>query len=140
DGQDPYAVYGRYFTQMAELARTVPCDIIAHFDRIFWPGTQRFGPPDVTRMEGPVRDALGAMAENGRVLELNTRFLTHDPSWNDSLLTVLRWYSEAGGTAVAVNSDAHRRAEIGRNRAIGADLVADAGCMPYRRQDQRVPA
>ena len=140
DGRDPYAVYARYFAQMADLARTVPCDFIAHFDRIFWPGTQRFGPPDVTRMEGPVRDALGAMAENGRVLELNTRFLTHDPSWNDSLLTVLRWYREAGGTAVAVNSDAHHCAQIGRNRAIGAGLVAEAGCVPYRWQGQRVPA
>ena len=92
------------------------------------------------RMEGPVRDALSAMAENGRVLELNTRFLTHEPSWNDSLLTVLRWYREAGGRAVAVNSDAHRVAEVGRNREIGAELVAAAGCVPYRRQDERVPA
>jgi len=140
DGQDPYDVYGRYFTQMAELAHTVPCDIVAHFDRIFWPGTQRFGPPDVMRMQGVVCEALAAMAEHGLVLELNTRFLTYAPSWNDSLLTVLRWYREVGGTAVAVNSDAHRRTEIGRHHAIGAELVTAAGCVPYRRQDHHMPA
>ena len=74
---------------------------------------------------------MRALAEHGRVLELNTRFLTHEPGWNDTLLTVLRWYGEAGGQFVAVNSDTHRAAEIGRHRAIGQEIVEAAGCTPY---------
>ena len=111
--QDPYEIYARYFGQLAQIAATVDCDIIAHFDRIFWPGTSRFGPPQLQRIQTPVRDAMRALAEHGRVLELNTRFLTHEPGWNDTLLTVLRWYGEAGGQFVAVNSDTHRAAGIG---------------------------
>ena len=68
---------------------------------------------------------------HGRVLELNTRFLMHEPGWNDVLESVLRWYREEGGRWVAVNSDAHRVAEIGRSRAIALDLVEAAGCAPY---------
>ncbi len=131
DGHDVYDVYARYFGEIAQIAATVECDIIAHFDRIFWPGTSRFGPPQIERIETPVRDAMRALAEHGRVLELNTRFLTHEPGWNDTLETVLRWYREAGGRWVAVNSDAHRTAEIGRNRTIAQQLIEAAGCTPY---------
>ena len=131
DGEDPYVVYARYFNQIGEIAASTNCHIIAHFDRIFWPGTTRFGPPHIERVERPVRAAMRALAEHGRILELNTRFLVHEPSWNDSLLTVLRWYQEEGGQFVAVDSDAHRVAEIGRHQAIAAQLVQEAGCAPF---------
>ena len=131
DGHDPNDVYARYFGEIAQIAATVDCDIIAHFDRIFWPGTSRFGPPQIGRIEGAVRRAMAAIAAHGRVLELNTRFLAHEPGWNDTLESVLRWYGEEGGRWVAVNSDAHRTAEIGRNRPVAQQLIESAGCAPY---------
>jgi histidinol-phosphatase (PHP family) len=131
NGQDPYAVYTLYFEEIAQIAASVDCRIIAHFDRIFWPGAACFGPPEIERVEESVRRAVRAMAEHGRILELNTRFLAHEPGWNDSLLTVLRWYCEEGGQFVAVNSDAHRLAEIGRSRVIAEEIVVAAGCKPY---------
>lgn len=130
-GRDPYDVYSLYFDAIAQVAASVDCGIIAHFDRIFWPGSARFGPPQLGRFERSVRRAVRAVAEHGCVLELNTRFLTHEPNWNDSLLQVLRWYREEGGSFVAVNSDAHRVTEIGRHRQIGEELVVAAGCTPY---------
>lgn len=136
DGRDPYDVYSRYFDAIAQIAATGRCQIIAHFDRIFWPGTTRFGPPQVARIEAPIRRAVRALAEHGCILELNTRFLTHTPSWNDSLLAVLRWYQEEGGRSVAANSDAHRATEIGRNHALAQQLIAAAGCTPYAWQAQ----
>lgn len=126
-GRDPYDVYARYFDIMAEMATTVDVHVIAHFDRIFWPGTTVHGALDMGRLERPLRAALSALAENGRVLELNTRFVAAQPGWNDSLVTVLRWYQEEGGTQVAVNSDAHRVSEVGRDFAIARQLVAEAG-------------
>lgn len=134
DGHDPNDVYTRYFGEIEQIATTVDCEIIAHFDRIFWPGTSRFGPPEIERVEAPVRRAVRAVAEHGRILELNTRFLTHAPGWNNALTTVLRWYREEGGQFVAANSDAHRTAELGRNLAVAQQLIEAAGCTPYQRQ------
>lgn len=127
NGQGPYPVYSRYFEKLGEIAASVPCHLIAHFDRIFWPGSTLYGPPDVHQVEEPVRRALAAMATHGRVLEINTRFLTYEPGWNDSIVTILRWFREAGGTQVAVNSDAHRATEIGRSREVGQALLEAAG-------------
>lgn len=134
DGQDPYDVYTRYFGEIEQIAASVECEIIAHFDRIFWPGVSRFGPPQIDRIETAVRRAMRAIVAHGRILELNTRFLTHTPSWNDALLTVLRWYRDEGGQFVAADSDAHRTAEIGRNLAAAQQLIEAAGCAPYQRQ------
>jgi histidinol-phosphatase (PHP family) len=139
DGQEVDAVYAAYFDQIARIAAEIDCQIIAHFDRIFWPGTARFGPPQIERIEPAVRNAVRAVAEHGRILELNTRFVTHEPGWNDSLLTVLRWYREEGGSFVAVNSDAHRVSEMGRYRSIGEELVRSAGCLPYAYLSSAVP-
>ncbi len=137
-GRDPYDVYSLYFDAIAQVAASVDCGIIAHFDRIFWPGSVKFGLPQIARVERAVRRAMQTIVAHGCVLELNTRFLTHAPNWSDSLLQVLRWYREEGGAFVAVNSDAHRTAEIGRNRHLGEELVIAAGCTPYtwRRQTE----
>lgn len=133
DGHDPYDVYTRYFGEIEQIAATVNCSIIAHFDRIFWPGASRFGTPQITRIEAPVRRALQAIVAHDKILELNTRFLTHTPGWNDALLTVLGWYRTEGGRLVAANSDAHRVAEIGRHRDLAEGLIMAAGCTPYVR-------
>jgi histidinol-phosphatase (PHP family) len=83
--------------------------------------------PDLRRLERTIRTALAQVATHGRVLELNTRFLTYAPGWNDLLLTVLTWFRQEGGTHVAVNSDAHRISEVGRNRDLGQSIVQAAG-------------
>jgi histidinol-phosphatase (PHP family) len=101
--------------------------MLAHFDRIFATGASRFGPPDIDRLEGDIRPVLRALVDRDRTLEINTRFLCHEPDWNDSLVTVLRWYREAGGTKVELNSDAHRASEIGRHMAVGEELLGEAG-------------
>lgn len=126
EDRDPYVVYAAYFADLGRMA-SVECDLIAHFDRIFWPGTQLYGPPLAPRLENAVRPALAQIASHGRVLELNTRFLTYEPSWNDVLVTVLTWFRAEGGTHVAVNSDAHRVAEIGRHWELGQSIVQAAG-------------
>ncbi len=127
DGRDPYAVYTAYFASMAAMARDADFDLVAHFDRIFWAGSSRHGPPRPERLEPAVRPVLEAMADRGRVLELNGRFLTHDPGWNDTLVAVMGWFREAGDAGVVINSDAHRVSEIGRNREVGVALLAEAG-------------
>ena len=127
NGRDPYAVYADYFASMAALVREADFHMVAHFDRIFQAGARRYGPPLPERLEPAVRPVLDAMVDRGRVLELNGRFLTRDPGWNDTLVAVMGWFREAGGAGVAINSDAHRVSEIGRNWEVGLALLAEAG-------------
>lgn len=126
-GHDPYQVYADYFTELSLMAMGFDFDILAHFDRILWRGTLlgiEFVP---LRLEPVIREALATIARYGRVLELNTTFLDHNPNWNDSLVTMLRWYLQEGGTQVVVNSDAHRIGEIARHQEIAVDLLNRAG-------------
>ncbi len=125
--RNPYAVYERYFTQMAEMATAVPFDILAHSDRIFWSGVRMYGPPELERVEASARQAMAAAAGHGRVLELNTSYLTHTPAWHDALVALLRWFREAGGEHVVVNSDAHRSRDIARHQALAMTILARAG-------------
>lgn len=138
---DPYAIYARYFTSMQRMAEETPCHLVAHFDRIFWPGTTVHGHLDTARLEPHIRPVLAAMAARGLVLELNTRFLTHTPGWNDVLVAVCRWYRAEGGAHVAVNSDAHRPSDIARHADQAAALVQSAGFAgPSLRKDWRPAA
>ena len=126
-GQHPYDVYRDYFYQVADLARDFEFNILGHFDRIIWRGQLLGIGFDPYRVEEAVRTALETLVEYHRCLELNTRFLDDPINWNEALITMLRWYWEAGGTEVVVNSDAHRRHEIGRNQDIARQLLTQAG-------------
>ena len=63
------------FARMADMTTTVEFDMLAHFDRIFATGTNRFGPPDMDRLEAEIQPVLRALADRNRTLEINTRFL-----------------------------------------------------------------
>ena len=109
------------------MVESVPLDVVAHFDRIFWPGSIAAGWLDIWQLEIIVRETLAALVRNEVALELNTRFLTHTPGWNSAIATVLRWFREAGGRYVLVNSDAHSTIEIGRHLAVAQGLLRAAG-------------
>ncbi len=125
--REPDQVYADYFTELGRMARDFDFDFVAHFDRIIWRGTLLGATFDPWRLEPVIRPALAAIAWSGKALELNTRFLTHMPNWNEALVTMFGWFREAGGSRVVVNSDAHRIAELGRNTAIAAGLLTAAG-------------
>lgn len=126
-GKSPDEVYIEYFLEIGRLAAAFDFDILAHFDRIFWQGTQLGAPLNAFRLEKYIRYAFDIMVRYNRVLELNTKFLGTPNNWNDTLITLLRWYRDAGGTKIVVNSDAHQPAEIGRNFALAEKLLPLAG-------------
>lgn len=123
-GRDPQAVYRRYFREIKRMATLCEFDILGHIDRIFWRGTERGTPPDLQALEGVIREALEALIRHKQALELNTRFLTHQPGWNQALLQILIWYHEQGGNQVYINSDAHEAGQMGRNFAVARNLLA----------------
>lgn len=126
-GRNPDDVYADYFAELGRLAAGFDVTIISHFDRILWRGLELGTPLNPLRLEKPIRRALATVARYGRVLELNTRFLTHKPGWVDSLEVMLRWYQQEGGQWVAVNSDAHTAGAVGQNRPQALKLLASAG-------------
>jgi histidinol-phosphatase (PHP family) len=125
--RDPYQVYIDYFVELERMVTSFDFDMVAHFDRIFYRGVQLGAAFDAARLEPVVRPTLAAIARYDRALELNTRYLKHKFNWNEALVTMLRWFLEEGGSRVAVNSDAHRAAELGRNLELAEELLLMAG-------------
>jgi histidinol-phosphatase (PHP family) len=139
-GRNPYDVYRDYFLEIANMAHNFEFDVLGHFDRIIWRGQLLgigFSPHHV---EKEVRTAMESLVKYNRCLELNTRFMADDLNWNNELLTMLRWYWEAGGTRIVVNSDAHRRHEIGRNRGVAQQLLIQTGFTTAKSYLQLTPA
>lgn len=138
-------VYEAYFTDLTYMAAIATLTlnprrtIIAHFDRILWPGLLAGSRPELERMEPVIRDAWEVVAASGAALELNTRLLRFSPSWRCELVTMLRWFREAGGRRVVVNSDAHRSEHIGLNFPLALQLLESAGLQPVRLGDDLAP-
>jgi histidinol-phosphatase (PHP family) len=108
---------------LAEVLRMVesraPFEVLAHID---YP--VRYWPPDAVaftaiEFEAEFRAVLRALAGSGRALEVNTR-VPLDP-------VVVRWWYEAGGSAVTFGSDAHEPGAVGAGFAAAAALVEACG-------------
>ena len=125
--RDPYQVYRDYFLEMWKMVEQFEFDILAHFDRIFWRGTQLGAPFVADKLEDVVRGVFTAVINHNVALELNTRLLSDEPNWHDGLITMLGWYKELGGRDILINSDAHRTSQIGMNRDIALGLLVEAG-------------
>ncbi|MBN1994729.1 MAG: histidinol-phosphatase HisJ family protein [Anaerolineae bacterium] len=125
--RSPDDVYADYFTELERMAANFELDFVAHFDRIIWRGTLMGATFDPQPLEPVIQQALATIARRGQALELNTRYLTHTPSWNEALVTMLRWFRLAGGARIVVNSDAHRAEEIGRNLGLAQEILVRAG-------------
>jgi histidinol-phosphatase (PHP family) len=117
---DVVMAYLREVSAMA--ASDAPFDVLGHVDYPLrhWPDTA--GPVPWDRLEEPVRATLAVLARSGRALEVNT-VLPLD-------LRVVRWWHDAGGTAVSFGSDAHGADALAQRFAAVAAAVAASGFSP----------
>lgn len=127
EGRNPGEVYRRYFREMRALVELCDFDILAHPDRIFWPGTQIGAAPELGLLEDEIRAVFSALAKSRKILELNTKYLGQSPAWNQTAAQMLQWYREEGGRRVVVNSDAHQPREIAHGFNTAQDLLQSAG-------------
>jgi histidinol-phosphatase (PHP family) len=110
---------------LAEVERMVsspaPFTVLAHIDYPlrYWPDPTSFDPAE---FEAEFRAVLSSAAATGRVLEVNTRLPT--------CRALLRWWRDAGGTTVALGSDAHAATEVGRGFHAAAEVLRDHGLRP----------
>src|SRR5580700_2148274 len=109
-----------YFAELLRLVEGSDIfQVLAHLDfpRRMWPSA---APYDERTFEPEIRAVLRALAASGRVLEVNTKGPLTSPG-------LLRWWREAGGTAVSFGSDAHQPWRVGERFKLAVDVVEAAG-------------
>ena len=124
--EPPDQVMRRYFAEVvAMIEGSGLFEVLAHLDfpRRYWP--ESAGEYAEAAFEEEYRAVLRALAASGRVLELNTA---------SPLLSVrvLRWWAEAGGTALSFGSDAHVPWHVGARFREASGIAAAAGFRPGR--------
>jgi histidinol-phosphatase (PHP family) len=121
-------VVRRYLEEIARLIDGSDAfEVLAHIDYVvrYWPTSE--GPFRITDFEEAFRRALRALAETGRVLEVNTRSTLHPE--------LVQWWREEGGRAVSFGSDAHSERGLARAFAAAVDLVSATGFRPTGGRD-----
>jgi histidinol-phosphatase (PHP family) len=115
-----------YFTELIALIEGSDLfEILAHLDfpRRYWPkGAHLYSEAP---FEAEYRAVLRTLAGTGRALEINTK----SPL---ASVDLLRWWREAGGTAVSFGSDAHVPGRVGARFKLAVDVVEAAGFRPGR--------
>ncbi|GAA0551763.1 PHP domain-containing protein [Paractinoplanes ferrugineus] len=120
-------------TYLAEIPRLVAgsdaFEVLAHIDYVgrYWPASA--GPFDPAAFEDEFRVALRALADTGRVLEINTR--------RPARPELVRWWRAEGGEAVSFGSDAHLPEWVGRGFAEAVAVVEAYGFRPGRHPYDR---
>ena len=117
----PSDVLRLYLAELLEMVRgDAPFQVLAHCDYPlrYWP--KDGGEYRAADFEVEWRLLLRALAESGRVLEINT---------NSPLLSpdVVRWWREEGGDAVTFGSDAHLPWLVGGKFDLAVDIAESAG-------------
>ena len=125
---DKKALLDEYFKELLQLARTDTFDVLAHITYAYrYMGYGKDIPP-VQCFEPMLRALFTTLAQNGKALELNTSGLYRNPKARAMPdLWELKLFKECGGEMVALGSDAHIAANIGRGIDEGQALLRAAG-------------
>jgi histidinol-phosphatase (PHP family) len=121
---DPEDVWRRYFSYLADAARSGLYDILAHPDLVkVWGKGKPFPEGDLARFYEP---AIEAIAESGIAVEISTAGLRKPvgeiyPAPRFAELCV------AAGAAFALSSDAHAPEQVGFEYAAAVDLMRGWG-------------
>jgi histidinol-phosphatase (PHP family) len=119
-------VMRQYFAEVIRLIEGSDLfQVLAHLDfpRRNWPA--QAGQYEEKAFEAEYRAVLAALAGSGRVLELNSK----SPM---ASVELLRWWHEAGGTAVSFGSDAHQPWRVAAKFKEAASIAEAGGFSPGR--------
>lgn len=125
---DKSRIIDRYFKELLELAKSDTFDVMAHITYAYRYMGYGEDIPSVRSFEGLLREMFTILAQNGKALELNTSGLYRNPKARAMPeLWELKLFLECGGEMVALGSDAHIAANIGRGIKEGQELLRQAG-------------
>ena len=119
--------YSPYFAELLRAARSGLGDVLGHLDLVKRYGIRQYGPLDPAAFEEEIREVLGAAAQRGMGLEINTSGLRQSPGETYPALVVLRWFRELGGEILTVGSDAHHADDLGSGIVQAQALAREAG-------------
>jgi len=119
--------YSPYFAELLRAARSGLGDVLGHLDLVKRYGIRQYGPLDPAAFEEEIREVLGAAAQRGMGLEINTSGLRQSPGETYPALVVLRWFRELGGEILTVGSDAHHADGLGSGIVQAQALAREAG-------------
>ncbi len=117
----------RYFTELKAVARTPGIDTLAHLTYPLRYMRRAGKQIDILRFEGAMREVFHILIETGVALEVNTSGLRQGMGETMPSLTVAGLYYDCGGRLVAVGSDAHTSADIGRDVIETSDTLTKMG-------------
>ncbi len=129
-GELPGAVLSYFREVLAMVESSEPFEALGHLDypKRYWvDGAPPYREEDYEEVQ---RAILKAAARRGLVLEANTT--RGEEGKLCPGLTVLRWWHEAGGGAVAFGSDAHDPDRVAGGFGLAAQVVEAAGFKPSR--------
>ncbi len=137
---NPDEVWSRYFTALAECARSGLFDILAHPDLVkVWGGARPLPERDPRFFYEP---AVEAIAESGIAVEVSTAGLRKPVGEIYPAPAFAEMCVEAGAV-FALSSDAHLPAQVGFGYDRAAEFLADLGveeiCVFERRQRRLEP-
>ncbi len=117
----------KYFREVLHVVQWNGFDSLAHLTYPF-----RYLPPkwregDYTPWQTLIDELLGTLALNGKALEINTSGIRKGLGQTSPDASLLRRYTELGGHAVTVGSDAHRAHEIGADLETAAAMLRQVG-------------
>lgn len=118
-------VVREYLAELDQLIRGSDLfDVLAHIDYPIrsWPAEA--GPYDPNAFQDEFRQALRALADCGRALEINTQVPLHPE--------VARWWHEEGGETITFGSDAHEPTVLARGFAAASAMAEAHGFRPGR--------
>ncbi len=119
--------YGPYFVELLRAVQSGMGDVLGHLDLVKRYGIRQYGPLDPAAFEEEIREVLGAAAQRGMGLEVNTSGLRQSPGETYPGLTVLRWFREMGGEIITIGSDAHHVDDLGNGIAQAQAMAQEAG-------------
>ncbi|MGB9695552.1 MAG: histidinol-phosphatase HisJ family protein [Caldisericaceae bacterium] len=113
EGKDEKTAYNIYFEELLKMAQMDFFEILGHLDVIKRYGIRFYGPFFAKRYEGIIMEVLRHVVSNGKVIEINSSGFRQGVDEQYPSNDILAMYRNAGGTELAIGSDAHNVKDFG---------------------------
>ena len=130
----------KYFLEIYRICKWAKFDSLAHLTYTLRYIEGKFGcKPDMSKYNEIIREALAALAQNGKALEINTSGLRQKYGKTCPSLEYVKMFRELGGEIITVGSDAHNVGCLASGLGDGMALAAEAGFRYTAYYEKRKP-
>lgn len=131
-------LFSRYFREIIDMARWGGFDSLAHITYPLRYIPQTEDGLSFQNHQEELEEALTALIQAGKALEMNTSRLVR-PGVSLPDLEVFTLYRRLGGRLVTLGSDAHRTEDLAQGIDLGMELLKQAGFSSFVVYEKRSP-